>query len=232
MAQRTSNPPERLRVLIVEDEGLLRDALRISLTQSGRVEVVGDFPDGESALAAAPSLDPQVAVLDIALGAGMNGVHAGRLLRRQVPGIGIVLLSHHRDPAFLAAVPEVEMAGWSYLLKPSVSDVTSLLRAIEGTASGFVVLDPDLVRGARPRPKSPLERLTQRQREVLALIAQGYNNAAIADLLGLAPKTVENLINAIYGELGIDRSNATVQPRVRAVLTFLSATQPAPPSVP
>lgn len=218
----------RLRAILVEDEGLFRDTLRIALTQSGQVDVVGDFPDGSSAIAAAVGLRPDVVVLDIALGgAGPNGVQTGRLLRRALPGLGIVLLSNHRDPAYLAAVSEAEVAGWSYLLKPSVGDVPALLRAIEGTAAGFVVLDPDLVRRALPRAGGALEHLAPRQREALALIAQGYTNAAVAERLGVTSKTVENQINVIYRELGIDPADATLQPRVQAVLAYLRETRQA-----
>lgn len=210
----------KTRVILVEDEGLFRDLLRVSLAQSGRVEVVGDFADGESALAAAPVLRPHVAIVDIELGKGMHGIRAGRLLRRRVPGMGIVLLSNHRDPEYLASVPEDEIAGWSYLLKPSVGDLAALVRAIEGAAAGFVVLDPEIVRRARPRPQGRLAGLSPRQLEILGLIAEGRSNAAIARELGLALKTVENQVNLIFQELAIGRDDAC-QPRVQAVLAYL-----------
>lgn len=208
-------------VILVEDERLFRDLLRVSLAQSQSVRVVGDFGDGEAALAAAPALAPRVAVLDIALGGRLNGVQVGRMLRRVHPGIGIVLLSNHCDPATLAAVPDDELAGWSYLLKQSVGDVATLTRAIEGSAAGLVVIDPQLVERGRLKPGGPIGRLTPRQHEILALIAQGHANAAVAERLDIAVKTVENQINALYGEMGIDTSDASIQPRVSAVLTYL-----------
>jgi DNA-binding NarL/FixJ family response regulator len=210
-----------VRVLLVEDEDLYRDLLRVVLSQKPRLTVVGAFADGESALSEAATLAPDVAILDIELGGSMNGVQLGLLLRRELPQLGIVLLSNHGDPEFISSLPREVMAGWSYLLKKSVSDVESLARAIEGAVAGFVVLDPQLVSRLQPRGGSKHSRLTPRQRAILALIAQGLTNAAIARQLVIAEKSVENQINAIYQELGIDRKDTSVQPRVKAVLTYL-----------
>jgi DNA-binding NarL/FixJ family response regulator len=210
-----------VRVMIVEDEDLYRDLLRVVLSQHPRMAVVGAFANGESALGEAAALAPEVAILDIELRGGMNGIQLGLLLRRHLPGLGIVLLSNHGDPEFIASLPQEVIAGWSYLLKKSVSDVESLGRAIEGAVAGFVVLDPQLVTGLRPRGGSKHAQLTPRQREILALIAQGLTNRAIAGRLILAEKSVENQINAIYQQLGIDREDTSVQPRVKAVLIYL-----------
>lgn len=215
------NRRPRIRVVLAEDEGLYRDLLRLALESTGRIQVAGCFPDGPSTLARALSVHPQVAILDIQLGPGPNGLQVGRLLRRQDPRLGIVLLSHHADPSFLSGVPDSELSGWSYLVKRSVPDLETFVRAVEGAAAGFVVLDPLLVQGGRPRRDVFLQRLTPRQREILELIAQGYTNAAIAEHLQLSVKTVANHINALYEELGIDRDDGSLQPRVRAVLAYL-----------
>lgn len=214
----------KIRVIIVEDEGLFRDLLRLALTEQARLEVVGSFADGESALAAAPRLRPDVAMLDIEL-RGIDGIRTGMLLREKLQDIGIVLLSNHQDPAFLTSVPREKISGWSYLLKKSVSDIHSLRRAIEGAAAGFVVLDPQLV-GGPTQWRGKLSNLMPRQREILGLIAQGFTNAAIAERLFLAEKTVENQINLLYQLLEIDRTDATLQPRVKAVLIYLQESQP------
>jgi DNA-binding NarL/FixJ family response regulator len=208
--------------MLVEDEDLYRDLLRVVLSQHPRLNVVGAFPDGESALSAAPRLRPNVAVLDIELRGALNGVQLGLQLRERLPEIGIVLLSNHRDVQFLASLPSRVVSGWSYLLKRSVSDVESLARAVEGAANRLVVLDPALVSDMHPRAEGRLARLTQRQREILALIAQGYTNAAIAEKLVLTEKSVENQINVLYQQIEIDRSNPAIQPRVTAVLTYLN----------
>ena len=105
-------------------------------------------------------------------------------------------------------------------MKQSVSDAGALVRAIEGSASGLVVMDPWVVSSMRPRKGSLTARLTPRQQEVLAMMAQGYNNAAIAERLVLGTKSVEDYINAIYQELGLSH-NGPLHPRVQAVLSYI-----------
>ncbi len=220
-------PADTIAVVIVEDEDLYRDLLRIVLAQQPRLEVRGVFRDAATALAAVPALEPRVALLDIELPGSMNGVQLARQLRRHLPALGIVLLSNHRDLQFVSALSQEGVTGWSYLLKKSVSDAAALVRAIEGAAAGFIVLDPQLVtdtRGgtARTRVGTALRsRLTPRQQEILALIAQGYSNAAIAQRLHLAEKSVQNQINLLYQQLGIDSQDPTLHPRVQAVLAYL-----------
>jgi DNA-binding NarL/FixJ family response regulator len=179
------------------------------------------FADGQSALAAAQELRPRVAILDIELPGGLNGVQLGLRLRRLLPNLGIVLLSNHGDPEFVASLPADVLSGWSYLQKKSVSDLSVLQRAITGATTGLVTLDPNLVTGMRPRAGGLLERLTPRQQEILALIAQGYTNRAIASRLHLAEKSVENQINALYQQLEIDRNEPDIHLRVRAVLIYM-----------
>ena len=215
-----------VKIVLVEDEPLYRDLLRIALTQRPELQVLAAYSDGESALAAIPTLQPQVAMLDIDLrGSSMNGVQLGIMLRKQLPDLGVVLLSNHGDPEFVASLPGEVLAGWSYLLKKSVNDVDVLGRAIAGAASKLTVLDPQLVAGMRNRAGGVLARLTPRQRDILELIAEGYNNAAIAERLILAEKSVENQINLLYQQLEIDRSTAAIQPRVKAVLIYLEETR-------
>ncbi len=219
---------ETLRVVLVEDEPLYRDLLRIALDQRADLEIVNAYGDADSALAGIPQDQPDVAMLDIDLGSAVNGVQLGMMLRRSMPTLSIVLLSNHGDPEFVASLPEEVRGGWSYLLKKSVNDVDVLSRTISGAAAGLTVLDPQLVAGMRLRPKKVglLSRLTPRQTEILELIAQGYSNAAIAERLVLAEKSVENQINLLYQQLEIDRSTSGVQPRVKAVLTYLDEMRP------
>lgn len=217
--------PERLRVILVEDESLFRDLLRTALSQHPRLEVVGAFGDGQSAVDAGPRLRPDVALLDIELGGALNGIQVGMLLRRQLPTLGIVLLSNQSAPRVLQSFPADSVSGWSYLLKGSVRDVASLERAIEGAASGFMVLDPQLVNSRRARSGGLLERLTPRQREILSLVAQGYTNNGISEQLVIATKTVEKQLNLLYQELGVDRSASALHPRVKAVLAYLEESQ-------
>lgn len=218
----------RFKAILVEDEGLYRNLLEVALAQDPRINVVGAFADGESALDAAIDLEPRLALLDIELRGAMNGIELGLQLRRRLPNLGIVLLSNHGDPEFITSLPADVLGGWSYLLKKSVADVASLRRAIEGAMAGFVVLDPQLVDRLRPRGGSERMRLTPRQRDILALMAQGLTNKAIASRLVLAEKSIENQINLLYQQLGIDREDGTLQPRVKAVLSYLEESRYQP----
>jgi len=221
-----------IRVAVVEDEPLYRGLLEHHLARHPRLEVVGAYADGAAALAGVPGDRPDVVTLDIELPGKVDGIQVGLSLRQKLPGLGIVVLSNHADPRFLGALPREAISGWSYLLKKSVSDIETLDRAIEGAAGGTVILDPAIVAGMRPRPGGPLARLTPRQREIMDLVAQGLTNAAIAERLVLAEKSVENQLTIIYGELGIDRRelDPSVHPRVSAVLAYLRHSRPAPRS--
>lgn len=172
----------------------------------------------------APVLRPDVALMDIELGGALNGVQAAILLRRALPNLGIVLLSNQGSPRLLASLPQDSMGGWSYLLKQSVRDISSLHRAIEGAASGLMVLDPSLVANRKARTGGAIDRLTPRQREVMGLVAQGYTNAAIAEKLVVATKTVEKQLNLLYQELAVDRNTSNLHPRVKAVLIYMEET--------
>lgn len=213
-----------IRLILAEDESLFRNLLSSALAQYPDLEVVGGFSDGETAVREAPALKPDVALMDIELGGQLNGVQAAILLRRALPELGIVLLSNQGSPRLLASLPQDSLGGWSYLLKQSVRDIASLHRAIEGAAAGLMVLDPSLVANRKARTGGAIERLTPRQREVMALVAQGYTNAAIAEKLVIATKTVEKQLNLLYQELQVDRNTSALHPRVKAVLIYMEET--------
>ena len=207
-------------VLIVEDEGLFRDMLKISLGSIQNLDVVDAVADGNAAIEAANRLVPDVVLMDIELGSEPNGIAAGCAIKEAHSEVGIIILSAHKEREYINLVTEEENSGWSYLLKQSVSDAGALVRAIEGAASGLVVMDPTVVKAMRPRQDSTTAGLTPRQQEVLAMMAQGYNNSAIAEKLVLGTKSVENYINAIYQELNLSH-NGPLHPRVQAVLTYI-----------
>jgi DNA-binding NarL/FixJ family response regulator len=217
-------PPNPVRVLVIEDEGLFRDMLQTSLAAQPMIQVVGAVASGEAAVREAERIAPDVVLADIELGPGMNGIEAASRIRARHPHAGVVLLSAHRDKQYIASLPAGEARGWSYLLKPSVTNTATLVRAIEGAAAGLVVLDPVMVDALRPRPRSPVDALSERQRQVLALMAKGYSNGGIAQELVLTEKTVENYVGSIFQALGLDRGEAVHQ-RVKAVLAFLEGTQ-------
>ncbi len=209
-----------VNVMIVEDEALFRDMLKISLEAVPNMKVVGAVGDGNVAIDAANRYNPDVILMDIELGSDPNGISAGRSIRSEHPDMGIVILSSHRESQYLGLISSEESSGWSYLLKQSVSDAGALARAIEGAASGLVVMDPTVVNSMKPRKSSLTAGLTPRQQEVLTMMAQGYNNAAIAEKLVLGTKSVENYINAIYQELNLSH-NGPLHPRVQAVLSYI-----------
>jgi DNA-binding NarL/FixJ family response regulator len=211
-----------IRVAVVEDEPLFRGLLEHYLAQRPGLDVVGSYADGASVLAAASQLQLDVVTLDIELPGGLDGIQTAIALREHLPTLGIVILSNHADPRFLGALPHEVIGGWSYLLKKSVSNIEILDRAVTAAATGTVTLDPAIVAGMRPKPGGAIARLTPRQREILGLVSEGLSNAAIAERLVLAEKSVENQLTSIYGELGLDRREGpNFHPRVSAVLTYL-----------
>lgn len=212
------------RIIIVEDEPLFLELLTVALSHHPSVEIVGSFQEGREALMATEHLQPQVAILDIHLRNNENGINLGLALRRQSPNLGIVLLSNHRDPEYLRALPDRHLPGWAYLLKPSVTSVDVLARAIEAASQQLLVMDRSVVKQL-PLPKTQgVEQLTPRLQQILSLIAQGYSNSAIAQALHLAEKSIENHINTLYQVLAIDRSDTTLNPRVQAVRHYLKST--------
>ena len=209
-----------LRIVLVEDESLFRDLLKIALERHPRLEIVGVFSNAPTALSEIPNLAPDIVLLDIDLGGDISGVELGVILRQALPKLGVVLLSNHQDIEFVASLGSKTLTGWSYLLKKSVRNAEVLLRAIEGAHDGLTVLDPQLLGGS---VSSTIAHLPQRQREILRFLAQGYSNAAIGQQLELSAKTVENNINSLYTSLGIKTQNSEVHPRVSAVLIYLES---------
>lgn len=212
------------KVLICEDQGLFRDMLQVSLSHQPGVEVVGAVANGTDAISMTRELVPHVILMDIELGTEPNGIETGTLIKQENPSVGIVLLSIHKEREYLNAIPINESGGWSYLWKHSVSDLSTLTRAVEGTAAGLTVMDPSVVSALKPTPSTILDNLTARQLEVLQLMAQGYSNSGIAQNLVLEEKSVENYINVIYQQLQITHED-TIHSRVKAVLLYLANTQ-------
>jgi DNA-binding NarL/FixJ family response regulator len=219
---------KRTRVLIVEADGLQRDMLRAVLSSDPRLALSGATGDPAEAMQEASMLRPDV----VLVGLGVDFEQDALALAQSFSSAGtrVVFLGERPDRRTLAALPAFRAAGWSYLLRQSVSDIATLVRAIEGAAMGLVVLDP-LVLESLGRRDSRLSALTRRQLEVLSLMAKGHNNAAIARALVLEEKSVENHINAIFGQLNLSRDNAA-HPRVKAVLLYLQETFGTPADAP
>lgn len=214
----------RARVLIVEDEGLFSELLRRTLSAEPGLEVVGVAGDGEAAVRMARETAPDAVLMDIELPGALDGVAAGLLIKRERPQTGIVLLSAHKDRRYITSVPLETSAGWAYLLKQTLPDVATLVRAIEGSVKGMVVLDPAVVAGLHPRQGSSVSQLTPRLQRVLEHIAQGYSNATIAEKLGLTERSVETYVGAIYQHLNLSHE-PDIHARVRATLIYLEESQ-------
>ena len=208
------------RVLIVEDEALFRDMLSRTLAAEPGLEVVGVATEGKEAVRLAAELIPDAVIMDIVLPGGMDGIDAALQIKAQRKETGIVILSVHKDRRYVSSLPLSESPGWAYLLKQTVPDLSSVMRAIHGSVDGLVVLDPAVVETLQPRRGSAAARLTPRHRQVLELIAQGYNNTAIAHELSLTEKSVETYINTIYQVLQIPGEEG-VHARVKATLVYL-----------
>jgi DNA-binding NarL/FixJ family response regulator len=212
----------RIRVLVVEADGLLRDMLRSVLSSEPRLLLVGATGEATEAMRMASAERPDVTLIGLDAESEHDALGVAQSISGAKAGSRVVFLGERPDRRTLAALPAFRAAGWSYLLRQSVTDVATLVRAIDGAAMGLVVLDP-LVVESLGRRETRLSALTRRQLEVLSLMAKGYNNAAIARSLVLEEKSVENHINAIFGQLNLSRDNAA-HPRVKAVLLYLQET--------
>jgi DNA-binding NarL/FixJ family response regulator len=219
----------RLGVLVVDDEGFFRETLSIALARHPRIKVLGAAPDGETALRMRDELDPDVVVLDAELEGELDSLATARAIAARRNDTGLVLLASRSDRAYVGALSAMKLAGWAYVERSALSDIASLVQAMEGAAAGLAVLDPASLDGAQTRRNSTLQLLTPRQQEVLSLMAQGFSNGAIAETLVLEGKSVENHINAIFNQLGAGR-DSTCHPRVRAVLTYLQESSNGVPS--
>lgn len=216
-----------LRIVLAEDDFLLREGIRLLLEESGELELVATVADHSALLRAVEEHHPDVVVTDIRMPpTGTDeGIRAALRLRETHPDIGVVVLSQYAEPEYALALLGEGSRGRAYLLKERVGDLDHLLRAIQAVAEGGSVVDPkvvDVLVAGRSRRPSPIDHLTPRENEVLAQIATGKTNAAIAQDLYLTVRAVEKHANAIFAKLGLS-VDADVNKRVTAVLLFLEA---------
>lgn len=215
---------KKIKVAVIEDEALFREMLVGALSREVRLEVVGTADNAEKAIALARAAKPDVMLMDIELAGEMDGIEAALEIKRARPEIGIVILSSHDDPRYVTSLPLGESAGWAYLLKQTVHDLSAVILAIEGCVRGMVVMDPSMMAKLRPREGSEVGRLTSRQQDVLRLLAEGYSNAGIARKLVLEERSIEGYINVIYQHLGLS-GESEINMRVKAALAFLKSSQ-------
>ena len=214
-----------MRVVIADDELLLREGLERLLTEAD-FDVVGKVGTAAELRRTVELTHPDVAIVDIRMppGEGDDGLLAAQDIRRRHPLTGVLVLSHHLDSRYALRLIEQHPGGAGYLLKERVSDLAVLTDALRRLRDGECVIDPTIVSRlvARKRERGPLDELTDREQEVLALLAEGRSNAAISERLFLSRKTIESHISQIFMKLGL-RESPEYHRRVLAVLTFLRA---------
>lgn len=212
-----------MRVVIADDSGLLRTGLAKLLTETG-VEVVGQAADATELLALAAEVLPDLAIIDIRMPPTFTheGARAATELRELYPELGILLLSQSLESRYVADLVRSHPHRFGYLLKDRVVDVTVLIDALRSIAAGGTVLDPDVVSHlfGRREIAEQLRRLSQREQDVLALMAEGLSNRAIAERLVIDIKTVETHIARILTKLDLHQTPDDHR-RVLAVLAWL-----------
>ena len=214
-----------MRVVVAEDVMLMREGI-VHLLRDAGVEVVGEAADGDELLRQAHLLRPDVVVVDIRMPPSHTdeGLVAAGRIRTELPGIGVVVLSHYVEAGYAMELIEQHPEGVGYLLKDRVLDASVLIDALRRVQEGETVVDPTIVSRllGRQRRHDPLAVLTAREREVLALVAEGYSNGAIATRLTVTLRTVESHTYQIFQKLGLEESPDRHR-RVLAVLALLRA---------
>ncbi len=214
-----------MRIVIVEDSMLVREGLALLLDHTG-FEIVGRAEDARELDAIVIDTRPDVVILDIRMPPTYTdeGLRAAEALRLQHPSLGILVLSQHLDSAYAARLLQNYPARTGYLLKDRLGDVAVLVDALKRIAVGETVIDPTVVSHLmHGRQTGPVPALSSREREVLALVAEGLSNRAIAERLHLSERTVESHIASVFADLGLEEEPSSNR-RVLAVLAYLRGT--------
>jgi serine/threonine-protein kinase len=217
-----------VRVVVADDSALIRDGLRQLLPAHG-IDVAAAVTDAPSLLEAVDRTRPDVALIDIRMPPSYTteGIAAATTIRDRYAEIGVIVLSQHVDADYALALINTHPTHCGYLLKDNITEIDVLADAIERVSRAETVIEPELVDQLlrRPATRSRLDDLTAREREVLALLAQGLTDRGISERLWLTTNTVETHIRHILAKLNLP-SAATYNRRVLAVLTYLRADQP------
>jgi len=212
-----------MRIVMAEDSSLLREGLVQILTKFGH-QVVAAVDNAPSLIAAVREHRPELALVDVRLPPGFKdeGLRAALALRAEHPGLGVLVLSQYLDADYAAELLEANPSGVGYLLKDRVGDIPEFLGSVQRVADGETVIDTEIVRRllGRRRGKSSVQSLTPREKEVLALMAEGRSNTSIANSLSVSQAAVSKHIGNIFDKLGLPESGADHR-RVLAVLAYL-----------
>jgi DNA-binding NarL/FixJ family response regulator len=212
-----------LRVAIAEDAAIMRDGLASLLAEHGH-EVTAAVADGDALLAAVRADPPDVAIIDVRMPPTHTdeGLRAALEIRRTAPGVGVLIFSQYVETRYAAQLLRTSPARVGYLLKERVADVRDFLDALHRVAAGGTALDPEVVAQLLTARSPDLAALTGREREVLALMAQGRSNAAIAAALAISAGAVEKHAARIFAKLDLPPSDSDNR-RVLAVLRYLES---------
>lgn len=214
-----------MRILIAEDSVLLREGLVRLLTDAGH-DIVHTTGDATDLLGAVSAHEPDLAIVDVRMPPTFTdeGIRAAVLIRAQNPEVGVLVLSQYVEERYASDLIADNSGGFGYLLKDRVADVSDFLEAVDKVAAGGTVLDPEVVSQimVRSRRDAGIDQLSAREREVLALMAEGKSNSAIASALFLSAGAVEKHISSVFTKLGLS-ADADDNRRILAVLKFLGA---------
>lgn len=213
------------RVIVAEDNLLMRQGVIAAVRALGDTEVVAECETKDELVDAVAELLPDVVITDIRMPPTNTneGIEAARMIRANHRDVAVIVLSHHVEPDYVAALFDDGSDRLGYLLKENVGNLDELQRAIVTVCAGGSSIDPEVVDAMFGRRGSnPIDALTDREREVLALIAEGLNNTAIGDRLVIAEKSVQKHINTIFSKLQLTEETNTHR-RVRAVRLWLAA---------
>jgi len=216
-----------IRVLMVDDHELMREAYGMLLDQDDAVEVIGLGRDGDEAVSMVEELRPDVVILDCQM-PRLNGVQAAAIIRERHPGMAIVFLSAHHDGETVNGFLKGDLRGKAYLVKQSLDSLSSLVRAVKAVARGKTMLADEIIERMaaledRRRQHAFVPALTRRESEVLACVARGLNNAGISKELQIQARTVERHIGSIFSKMW-GRPGREQHARVMAAMAFLYET--------
>jgi DNA-binding NarL/FixJ family response regulator len=228
MTEADTTPPDAsaraaLRIVVAEDDALLREGITSLLEDAGH-QVVGRASDADDLMLKVRSYTPDVAVVDVRMPPTRtdDGLRAAARIREQHPGTAVLVLSQHLEPAYLLELVGDDATGVGYLLKDRVRDVREFVDALERVAAGGTAFDPEVVKVlvSGGRKQDALSELTEREQEVLRLIAEGRSNKAIGKELYLSSRAVERVVASIFLKLQLPESEDDNR-RVLAVLAML-----------
>jgi DNA-binding NarL/FixJ family response regulator len=222
MEGETEETARSLRVVVADDDALLREGIASLLEDAGHT-VVGRSGDADDLLLKVRSYSPDIAIVDVKMPPRMadDGLVAAAEIRRAHPSVGVLVLSQHLETTYMLELVGDNASGVGYLLKDRVRDVSEFVNAVERVAEGGTAFDPEVVKNlVGGHRRSALDELSEREREVLSLIAEGRSNRAIAKELYLSPRAVERHVQGIFEKLNLPATEDDNR-RVLAVLALL-----------